>query len=201
MKKFLKVFCFWFLSCTWGIVMTSIGLLTSLVFIIIGRKPKKFGYSFYFEVGENWGGVSMGPVFFIGRDEGLESKQHEAGHGIQNTWFGPLFPILIGIPSAIRYWLREQETLEKKYNFSIIISIIPEIIGAVILTIISFLQVYTTLNTIFFIFGLVVFVYFSCISLWLIEIEVPQYGVTSPDYDSIWFEGLATRLGAMRFQR
>lgn len=32
---------------------------------------------------------------------------HEYGHSIQNIIFGPLFPFVIGIPSALRYWYRE----------------------------------------------------------------------------------------------
>ncbi len=32
---------------------------------------------------------------------------HEFGHTVQNCLFGPLFPFLVAIPSATRYWLRE----------------------------------------------------------------------------------------------
>lgn len=32
---------------------------------------------------------------------------HEAGHGLQNIVWGFLFPFVVCIPSAIRYWYRE----------------------------------------------------------------------------------------------
>ena len=32
---------------------------------------------------------------------------HEFGHTFQNCLLGPLFPFMVAIPSAIRYWLRE----------------------------------------------------------------------------------------------
>ncbi len=31
---------------------------------------------------------------------------HEFGHSIQNCYWGILFPFLIAIPSALRYWYR-----------------------------------------------------------------------------------------------
>lgn len=137
MNKYL----YWFLSLTWGLPMTLIGFLVSAVLLLMGYKPKRFGYTFYFEVGKNWGGLELGAIFLISKGEPLETKQHEHGHGIQNLWWGPLMPFVVSIPSACRYWYREYlvRSGKKKYY-------------------------------------------------------------ELPDYDSIWFEGQATRLGKKYFK-
>lgn len=140
MKK-LKVFIFYILSFTWGLPMSLAGLLVAGVLMLAGYKPKRFHHLFYFEVGENWGGVELGCFFVVNKNPSLHIKQHEAGHGIQNIVFGPLMPFIVSIPSAIRYWNREYlyRTDRKKYY-------------------------------------------------------------ELPDYDSVWFEGQATRLGEKYFE-
>lgn len=199
MKKFLDYFLFWFLSLTWGIVMSSIGLIVSLALLITGHRPKKFGFSFYFEVGENWGGLELGCIFIVNKNPSEDLLYHESGHTIQNTYLGPLFPFLIGIPSAIRYWLREKKTLEKKYSFALMVCLIPEAVSVDILITVGFLQIYNILNLTLFIFGVFLFIYSGCVSIWLIDKEVPQYKDNYPDYDAIWFEGNATKTGKRFF--
>lgn len=132
MNKFL----FYFLSFTWGLPMTLIGLIVSFVLVITGHKPKKYGYCLHFKVGNNWGGVNLGIVFITDKTPDDDTKNHEHGHGIQNCYWGPLFLFVITIPSAFRYWYREYlvRSGKKKWN-------------------------------------------------------------ELPDYDSIWFEGSATKLG------
>lgn len=103
MKKIL----YWIVSLTWGGLMTFIGLIVALVLLITGHKPYKFGYTFYFKVGKNWGGLELGGLFITDSNPSLHTLCHEHGHGFQNLWWGPLFPFVIGIPSAIRYWYRE----------------------------------------------------------------------------------------------
>ena len=98
---------FYVLSCTWGLPMTFIGVVVALVLIITGHKPQKWNYCYYFEVGKNWGGIGLGPIFVVNKNSGIYIKNHEHGHGIQNCYFGCLMPFLVGIPSVIRYWYRE----------------------------------------------------------------------------------------------
>lgn len=105
--KILKGIGFWVASCTWGIIMTLIGALVALVLIATGHKPKPlFGWYICFEVGSGWGGVSMGPFIIVAKNVLLHTKQHEAGHGLQNIMLGVFMPFVISIPSAIRYWYR-----------------------------------------------------------------------------------------------
>lgn len=99
-------FLFYFLSFTWGLLMTLIGCTAALVLIIMGYKPKKWGYCYYFEVGQNWGGVELGIFFITSKNPTTHTKNHEHGHAIQNCWFGMLMPFIVSIPSAARYWYR-----------------------------------------------------------------------------------------------
>lgn len=108
MKKLDKI-TYWVLSCTWGIIETLIGAIVALALLITGHKPHIYHYDIYFEVGKNWGGFELGPFFVCNENPSEHLKQHEHGHGFQNCWWGPLYPIVIGIPSAIRYWYREIE--------------------------------------------------------------------------------------------
>ena len=102
MKKSL----FYILSFTWGLPLTLIGLIVAMVLRICGYKPQKHGYCFYFEVGENWGGLELGIVFLTNKNPTTYIKNHEHGHAIQNCYFGFLMPFIVSIPSAIRYWYR-----------------------------------------------------------------------------------------------
>ena len=108
-KNFVKISRPWFyvLSFTWGSILTACGLLVSLVMIITGHRPRRWGYCWYFEIGKkNWGGCEWGPVFIKDRHEGDHIKNHEFGHGIQNCFFGPFMLFLVSAPSSIRYWFR-----------------------------------------------------------------------------------------------
>lgn len=106
---------FYILSFTWGGILTCFGLLVSLVMILTGHKPRKWGYCWYFEIGKkNWGGCEWGPVFLKDKYEGEHIKSHEFGHGIQNCFFGPFMIFLVSAPSSIRYWQRRIKTRLRK---------------------------------------------------------------------------------------
>ena len=192
--KIAKIILFYFISFTWGIIMSLIGSVVCLGLIITGHKPKLFHHVVYFEVGENWGGVELGPFFLCCKGSGLHTKQHECGHGIQNTWFGPLMPFIVCLPSATRYWLREQPTQIRKQKFAKILFAIVAAFGLLLCLIPIFTQVYWL-----FILPVFVLVYDTIILLWLLLIEIPKYETKYPDYDSIWFEGQATKLGERYF--
>lgn len=116
MKLKLQKFIFYFLSFTWGIVLTLAGLLVAGVLLLAGKKPKKHGWCYYFEVGENWGGLELGVIFLTDKTQVESTKHHEFGHAIQNCIWGPLMPFVINIPSAIRYWYRELK-YHRKFKF------------------------------------------------------------------------------------
>ena len=104
---------FYLLSFTWGLPMTLIGGLVALVLLIGGNKPTRFGWVWHFDFEIDWG-VSLGLVMLCpkGYSSALWSLRcHEHGHALQNIYLGPLFPLLVGIPSVIRFWVRELNTL------------------------------------------------------------------------------------------
>lgn len=90
---------------TWGIFQTFIGLI---IYKKVNKKAKKqFKYkgSTVTIFGNNWGGVSLGKFIFYasGYSESYRDKtlKHEYGHTIQSLILGPLYLIVIGIPSTI----------------------------------------------------------------------------------------------------
>lgn len=112
MKKILLGILYWIGQLTWGIIMSLIGLITALICIIFLKgKVHRNGFTFIVEVGGNWGGINLGCVSLCGGyttvcpDENWfqHTRRHEFGHSLQNLIFGPLFPFIVAIPSAIRY--------------------------------------------------------------------------------------------------
>lgn len=130
---------FYILSIFWGFPLTLLGALVALALIVTGHKPQKWHHAYYFTVGKSWGGFNMGMFFLTDKSNRLSTCIHEFGHAIQNCFFGPMTPILVTIPSAIRYWYREYRTHKGDRNL--------------------------------------------------------------PAYDSIWFEGQASKLGAEYYAR
>lgn len=111
MNKYL----YWFLSLTWGIIMTTLGIIVTLILKCFRCKSFKNGYGLITTVGGNWGGLSLGPFAFCGRYNEIDGscpnvsyfiylRSHEFGHSLQNLYAGPLFIFIVAIPSAIRYW-------------------------------------------------------------------------------------------------
>ena len=108
MKKVL----YWIIQLTWGALMTIPGLLvTGFCILFLKGKVHKNGWSYIVEIGGNWGGLDLGAVALCGGyttktpDENWfqHTRRHEFGHSFQNIIWGPLFPFVIALPSAIRY--------------------------------------------------------------------------------------------------
>ena len=113
--KYLTQRAFYTLSWTWGLLMNIIGILVIFfieIYSIIRYKNiirfKKCGWCYYLAVGSScWGGLELGMFFLTDKSEHISTKWHEHGHAIQNCYLGLLMPLLVSIPSAIRYWYRE----------------------------------------------------------------------------------------------
>ena len=102
-----KIFMFYFLSFTWGLPFTLVGLIVAFVLKLLGYRSEKFALVRFFEIGKNWGGIDLGLFFVTSQNSTFRIRCHEFGHAIQNCMFGPLTLFIICIPSAIRYWYRE----------------------------------------------------------------------------------------------
>lgn len=110
-------FLYYLLAWTWGLPASILGLLAGIAMAILLRPPLRFQRMIYFTIGRSWGGFSLGCVFV--RDEQSDGSicWHEYGHSYQNAILGPLFLILVAIPSCVRYFIYEaREALRKPNN-------------------------------------------------------------------------------------
>lgn len=88
----------------------ALSLIGDIVYIVLSSmnyKPKDF-YDIcpYFEIGQGWGGLSLGWFFICCKDASESLKCHEVGHTLQNANIGD-WKIALSIMSAARYWYRE----------------------------------------------------------------------------------------------
>lgn len=112
----MKKSTFYILSFTWGLPLTLAGLTVAAVLLCTGKKPKKWGACYYFEIGEHWGGLELGIIFLTNKNPTTYIKNHEHGHAIQNCFFGLFMPFVVCIPSIVRYWYRNIRTRLKLAN-------------------------------------------------------------------------------------
>ncbi len=126
MKKFLYFIC----QCTWGILQTSLGLVVFLLHI--GDKH----YFYHGAIVTEWSdksSVSLGLFVFVTKEpffydklkdeytmEELSARLlvHEYGHTIQSLILGPLYLIVIGIPSTLWGFLPYYNKKRKEQGLS-----------------------------------------------------------------------------------
>ena len=194
MKTF-KTVLYWIVSCTWGVIMTLIGAVIALGLLITGHKPKIFHYNVYFQFGRGWGGVNFGAFFFLSETSPDSTKQHEAGHGLQNLMLGVFMPFVVAIPSAVRCLIRKYDYNGKKIAAGIITALIAAL--GVVVSVLGFVYGIVAIGVV----GLILAIYGGVLAFWLSKREIPQYtGGAYVDYDAIWFEGCATRWGQKFFK-
>lgn len=193
----MKAFLYWLASLTWGGIMTWIGIVIAIIlspiWIIKKRKPQIFGHNIYFEIGKGWGGVNFGAICFVSVGSSNRTKCHEHGHGLQNICWGVLFPFVIALPSAYRYWMRD---FKNKDLFAFLVW------GAVILTNIAICVVVGVTGwkwLLYICLGLAIYV--TALTVWAFLVEIPRYSKNNVPYDSIWFEGQATKWGTEYIDR
>lgn len=85
------------LQWSWGVLQTAAGLA---VFLLHARQRHFFYHGALVTVWEKNAGVSLGWfVFTAAEPNGL--LVHEYGHTVQSLILGPLYLIVVGIPSAV----------------------------------------------------------------------------------------------------
>jgi len=98
MKKIL----YWCVQISWGFLQTTLGFL---IFLIHGKCEQ---FTYRGAVVTRWDkqtSLSLGPFLFVA--EHLQGERyehilhHEFGHTIQSLVLGPLYLVLIGLPSVI----------------------------------------------------------------------------------------------------
>ena len=185
----MKKFMYYLIQWTWGLPLNLIGAIVCLVCLCCKCQINKYRNGVEIIVPQNFGGVEFGMFFVRGKDcAGV--APHEYGHGIQNLWWGPLFPFVITIPSATRYWIRQFKTPKARRTFVCLFIFIITILCS-ILTVIGFtfgLLPLIIISTLFFAYGIVIW-------SWLRFKEIPDFEDKKTKYDDVWFEGQATKLG------
>ena len=95
---------FLFVQCTWGAAQTLLGFLLFLRFL---RAPHR---CYCGSISTRWkldGGISLGLFIFTPDREEAWCRQmevHEYGHAWQSLLLGPLYLIIVGLPSIL--WAR-----------------------------------------------------------------------------------------------
>ena len=93
MNKFKKVLLY-----IWQLPQNIIGLFLTLIYKadeIVPYRDKDIRYCKYFP-----GGISLGEYVFVGT-RNTKTIAHEYGHTVQSKYLGPLYLVIIGIPSII----------------------------------------------------------------------------------------------------
>lgn len=126
MTKFLYFIC----QCTWGILQTTLGFIVFLLHI--GDKH----YFYHGSIVTEWSdksSVSLGLFVFVTKEpyfydklkdeytmEALSARLlvHEYGHTIQSLILGPLYLIVIGIPSTLWGFLPYYNKKRKEQGLS-----------------------------------------------------------------------------------
>ena len=109
MKKFL----FYLVQWTWGIIQNLLGLI--LFLFLAGRNHRVF----HGAVVTTWklgSSLSLGMFIFTARPYDLKLIQHEYGHTVQSLILGPVWSLVIGLPSLI--WCGCFSKHREKHNVS-----------------------------------------------------------------------------------
>ena len=183
-------FFYYLIQWTWGLPMNIIGAIVYLITTIgLGYDSYWFRNARCIVSPKNFGGVELGMFFMVGGND-KSVCEHEYGHSIQNLWWGPLFPFVIAIPSAYRYWMRNYKSYQNKEIFALLVGIIT---GFILVCLFSISLIFMILPLI--IISVLAIIYLAILEVWMLKIEIPKY-TAYVKYDDIWFEGQATALGA-----
>ena len=97
---------FYLLQFTWGLLANLAGLFVFLCCRHRCLRSEMFQNSIVTHLPGNHGGLSLGIFIFISIHDAQESRRlcvHEYGHTIQCLFLGPLYWIIVVIPSAVWY--------------------------------------------------------------------------------------------------
>ena len=61
------------------------------------------------------GAVTLGEYIFTNRNVSVKTLTHEYGHVIQSRMLGPLYLLVVGLPSIVHAWLHESVCKNKDY--------------------------------------------------------------------------------------
>ena len=101
--KFISYALFWAVQFTWGVIQNVLGLIIFLMHA--GCEKRWFHGSILTYHKGKWGGLSLGVFIFVAAgasdDWKARTAVHEFGHSVQSLIFGPLYLLVIGVPSFL----------------------------------------------------------------------------------------------------
>lgn len=115
-------FFFYLIQWTWGLPVNIVGGIAYLVCTkVLKRRHQKFGYANIVYIPWKQGGLSMGLFIFMRDNHENETwtyntRIHEYGHTWQCLLLGPLYYIVIALPSVI--WCNCFAKYREKNNVS-----------------------------------------------------------------------------------
>ena len=116
MKKFLKIAGFRLLQWTWGFPQTFLGFLYTGLLRLNGWRSRPYECAIATYHQSAYGYVSLGMYFTFPGELNLHTAEHEYGHSIQSAILGPLYLLVIGIPSLM--WAAFGKRYRTKYGVS-----------------------------------------------------------------------------------
>lgn len=121
-KRDMNDFLFYLIQWTWGLTVNLAGGLAFLICTkMLGYRYQRFGYAYIVYVPWKGGGLSLGLFIFM-KDQHKNKKWtyntriHEYGHTWQCLLLGPLYWIVVALPSVI--WCNCFAKYREKNNVS-----------------------------------------------------------------------------------
>ena len=94
----MKNFFFTIIQCTWGFPQTLIGFI---LFLFNAARPHTGYRGAVVTTWDHENSLSLGLFIFLGHNASSRLLKHEYGHCIQSLFLGPLYLIIVGIPSIL----------------------------------------------------------------------------------------------------
>jgi len=102
----VKLFFFYLFQWTWGLSQNIVG---GIAYLALRGKHHSENYHgtriTYVHTNKRFGGISIGMFVFIKANEDPkwthDSRIHEAGHSVQSILLGPLYWIVVALPSIL----------------------------------------------------------------------------------------------------
>ena len=95
MNKFIELLLF-----VWQLPQNLLGLILLLIYKHEKVYHKLNGRTFYY-TDEMPSGISLGNYIIMNREDKRDGMKHEYGHSIQSRILGPIYLIIVGLPSLI----------------------------------------------------------------------------------------------------
>ena len=119
MMRYLSYCVYILLQCTWGILQTAAGFA---FFLMSAGCEHEFYHGCIKTKRPDIGGVSLGLFIFVSdrEENGFSDKAsvHEFGHTIQSLILGPLYLVLVGLPSVLWCSLPYFQRMRKEKGIS-----------------------------------------------------------------------------------